>query len=144
MTLAVVLSPICSAVVLSPICRTASNISRLVWLNCSFVMALVCTYLPIYLSNCRTKNRLGSPLLFLAFLSSRITSFSAVGLIFSLFMLQPETNADLLMESKFFVWHLSQIDKIVYSRCAYIVFHLASEQVFMKENTSYSIVELHH
>ena len=64
-------------------------------------MALLCTYLPSYLSNCRTKNRLGSPLLFHAFLSSRITSLSAVGLIFSLFMLQSETNADVAIGKQF-------------------------------------------
>ena len=60
-------------------------------------MALVRTYLPTYLplhliTYLTVEQKIGLVSSFLSlFLSSQITSFSAVGLKFSLFMLQPNT-----------------------------------------------------
>ena len=63
-------------------------------------MTLVRTYLPTYLltylpNYLTVEQKIGwVPSFLFSFLNARITSFLAVGLIFSLFMLQLETNAD--------------------------------------------------
>ena len=62
----------------------------------ALVRTYLSTYLPTYLPTYLTVEQKIAwvPSFLFLFLSAQITSFLAVGLIFNLFMLQPEANAD--------------------------------------------------